>query len=56
MKNQIKVGDLVQSIELPQIKSRVKYIRKAKLINVKTKMYYLENGCIYELGEIKKVL
>jgi len=49
----ITVGDKVSWNEHPQTKSKVVEIKKSHFIEID--MYVLENGCVYQKHEIKKV-
>ena len=53
MKDEIKVGDKIQCIATPQIKSTVIVIKESEFREVD--LYHCKNGSAYELHEITKV-
>ena len=53
IKNEIKVNDKITWNEHPQIKSTVERIERSRFTNVK--MYVCNNGCRFQLHEIKKI-
>jgi len=53
-KEEIKIGDRVQWKACPTIKSKVKSIKPSRW-NEKIMIYRLENNCIFQKHEIRKI-
>ena len=53
IKNEIKVGDTVASKAHPEIKSKIKEIKRSRFTD--DMMYFCSNGCIYTRDEIIKI-